>query len=299
MQSCGRSFRTVQIILAFVLIFSGSVAQALDSNPLAPADTSSPRGTLRSFMIAVDDGLDVELASTLSYLASDRLYRNEFENQLLAEADTHFIRALETLDFSGLPSGFRDVLAVEQVIRLAEILSRIDLPKFESIPDHEEMKATKEQRWVIPNTRIEINLLEEAPRRGEYLFSAATVVRLGEYYDRAMALPYKPGALQRYVEAIGSYTSTTTLYDIYRNSTPGFGLMPDRWGLNAPAWLTERFSGIAVWQLLGLAIYLLLMILVVFLARLICRKAGAGPHWRWFVTAVIAVVFASLIVPLC
>ena len=99
---------------AFLLIGAGAWAQTLGSHPLAPADTSSPRATLRSFVTAVDNGLSLELKSTLSYLASDRLYPNKFENRLTAESDRIFFQALETLDLSGLPSGFREVLAVEQ-----------------------------------------------------------------------------------------------------------------------------------------------------------------------------------------
>jgi MscS family membrane protein len=248
---------------------------------------------------AVDNGLALELKSTLSYLASDRLYPNKFENRLSAESDRIFLRALETLDLSGLPSGFREVLAVEQVIRLSEILSRLDLPSFEVIPDREAMKARGEKRWAIPNTRIEINLIEEGPRQGEYAFSASTVARLGEFYDRVAALPYNPGALQRFVEAVRPYTSAATLYDIYRNSTTGFGVVPGRWMLSIPTWLTERFGGAAVWQWLSLAIYLLLVIMFVFLAQIICRKIDTGLQWRWFMTAIVIVVFARLMVPLC
>lgn len=278
---------------------AGACAQALDIHPLAPADTSSPRATLRSFMTAVDKGFALELRSTLSYLASDRLYPNAPENDLIAESDRNFVQALETLDLSGLPSGFREVLAVEQVIRLSEILSRLDLPGFEAIPDRKAMKARGEKRWTIPNTRIEISLIEEGPRQGEYVFSAPTVASLGEFYDRVAGLPYTPGALQQFVEGVRPYTSAATIYDIYRNSTTGFGVVPGRWMLSMPAGMTERFGGAAVWQWLSLVIYLLLVILFVFLARFVCRKIDTGPQWCWFLTAIVIVVFARLMVPLC
>jgi MscS family membrane protein len=292
-------FRSVLFLYVCIFTITVAGAQTLENNPLTPADTSSPRATLQSFISAVDDGLDVELASMLSYLASDRLYPSEFENQLIKEADIDFFRALETLDLSGLPSGFRDVLAIEQAIRLIEILSRLDLPDFESIPDHEDMKISGEKRWVIPDTRIEIGLVEEGPRSGEYLFSASTVAHLGKMYERIAALPYKPGSMQRYVEAIGPYSSATTLYDIYRNSTPGFGVLPGRWGLSAPTWLTTHIGGIALWQILGLTIYLLLAALSILLVRFICHKAGVSAQWRWFFTSVVVVIFSKLMVPLC
>ncbi|MDA9982631.1 hypothetical protein N9H39_07835, partial [Gammaproteobacteria bacterium] len=294
-----KSFRSLWAFFAFFLMGAGAYAQTLDSHPLAPADTSSPRATLRSFVTAIDKGLTIELKSALLYLASDRLYPNDFEKNLRAESDGSFVQALETLDFSGLPSGFREVLAVEQVILLSEILSRLDLPSFEAIPDYAAMKALGEKRWTIPNTRIEIRLIEAGPRQGEYVFSAPTVVRLREYYDRVAELPYKPGTLQRFVEGFRPYTSATTLFDIYRNLTTGFGVVPGRWMLSRPAWLTERFGGVAVWQWLGLLVYLLLAILFIFLARFFCRKTGASPQWRGLLTAVVVAVFAGLMVPLC
>ena len=293
------SFRSILAFCAFLFISAEACAQMIDIHPLAPADTSSPQATLRSFVTAIDKGLTLELKSALLYLASNRLYPNDSENALQAESDGFFGQAIETLDLSGLPSGFREVLVVEHVILLSEILSRLDLPRFEAIPDNEAMKEQGEKRWTIPNTQIEISMIEEGPRQGEYVFSASTVVRLGEFYDRVVTLPYKPGTLKNFVEGFRPYTSVATLYDIYRNSTTGFGVVPGRWMLSMPAWLTKRFGGIAVWQYLSLAVYLLFIILFVYLVRFICRKIGTGPQWRWFLTAVVVAIFAGLMVPLC
>ncbi len=291
------SLRHFAVFLVVLLIGAGAEAQAPDPHPLAPADTSSPRATLRSFVTAVDKGLAVELEVTLSYLSSDRLYPNDRENRRRAETDRIFFQALETLDLSELPAGFRDVLAVEQVIWLSEILSRIDLPEFEDIPDHATMTSQGETRWTIPNTRIVINLIEDGPRRGEYLFSARTVARLGEFYDRVAALPYKPGAFQNFVAVIGPYTSTRTLYDIYRQSGGSFGVVPGRWMLNMPAWLTAPFIGVSVWRWFGLALYLLVGVMIARSVWLLFRKTGSDPQWRWFFTAAVVVLFAALTPP--
>ena len=298
MQSSRAIFQSLAIFFAFLLTSMGAIAQTLDSHPLTPADTSSPRATLRSFVSALDKGLSVELQATRSYLSSDRLYPNDAETRLRAEADRFFAQALETLDLSGLPPGFREVLAVEQTIRLSEILSRIDLPPFEEIPDHGAMETRAEKRWTIPNTRIEISLIEEGPRKGEYMFSARTVARLGEFHGRVAALPYLPGASQRFVDAIGPYTSADTLYDIYRNLTAGLGIVPGRWMVNMPSWLMAPMIGVAVWKWLGLAAYLLLGVLFVWSVRYLCRKVHSGPQWRWFLTAVVVAIFAGLTVPI-
>ena len=48
---------------------------------------------------------------------------------------------------------------------------------------------------TIPYTSITISKVKEGERAGEFLFSAKTVDNLGEFYDLAKHLPYKPGAL--------------------------------------------------------------------------------------------------------
>ena len=293
------SFQSFGAFFTLLFLSVGTYAQVIDSHPLAPSDTSSPRATLRSFVTAVDKGLTFEMKSTLSYLGSDRLYPNESESQLMTEAERNFVLALETLDLSELPSGFRQVLAVEQAIRLSEILSRLDLPDFEAVPDHDAMKAEEKKQWTIPNTRINISLLEEGSRQGEYVFTADTVTRLGEFYDQIATLPYKSGTLQQFVEALRPYTSETTLYDIYRNTTTGFGVLPGRWMLGMPGWLSERIGGVAVWKWFSLVAFGLLFMLFIILARFINRRLGANPQWRLFLTTAIVAAFAGLMIPLC
>ena len=55
------------------------------------------------------------------------------------------------------------------------------------------MSRASSKRWRLPETEIDIALIENGPRSGEYLVSADTVDRLPEFYDRVGKLPYKPG----------------------------------------------------------------------------------------------------------
>lgn len=279
----------------FVLILSASgvQGQTSPSNPLAAADTSSPRAVLRSFMLAIDEGLAHELKSTLSYLASNRLYPNDFEQSLSTRSDESFGRALEVLDYSGLPSGFRGVLAVEHVVLLSEILARLEMPPFEAIPDHEALRAQGETRWMIPNTRIEITRIEGGPRHGEYLFSARTVSRLGEYYQRVADLAYRSGSVQRFVDGISPYTSSRTLYDIYRNSTTVIGVIPGRWLLKMPSWLTSQIGTVALFKWLALAAYTLLMFALITLLRTFCGRSETRRQWCGFLTTSVVAVFTG------
>ena len=55
------------------------------------------------------------------------------------------------------------------------------------------MARLSPKRWRLPNTEIDIVLIENGPRAGDYLVSAATIDRLPEFYNRVKDLPYKPG----------------------------------------------------------------------------------------------------------
>lgn len=293
-----RSFLSLWAFFALLLTGAEIGAQEFGSPQLAQANTSSPQTTLQTFLGALDGSLPIEQKATISYVFSDRLYPNQEEDRLRAENDQLFLKALETLDLSGLPSGFAEPLAVDRLIRLAEVLSRIRLPAIEAVPDHEAMKEAGETRWRIPGSRIEIALITEGPREGEYLFSANTVVNLEEIHDRVAALPYKPGAVQRFVDGLKPYTSATSLYDMYRNSTAGFGILPNRWLFNMPPWFTAQIFGMTVWQWLSLAFYAFVGCLFVGLTWSICRRTGSHPQWRVFLIAVVVSVFAWFTIPL-
>jgi len=140
------------------LLFFSAVASAKTENmkPFAQADTSSPQATLQTFLGAVEQNFTNDKKSFLSYIASDRLYPNAEEKRLTAENEQPFLRGLETMDLSGLPSGFIDALAVEKIVLLADVLSRVDIPPINDVPTHEAMKSLGETSWRIPNTRIDI-----------------------------------------------------------------------------------------------------------------------------------------------
>jgi hypothetical protein len=55
------------------------------------------------------------------------------------------------------------------------------------IPDREAMARQPSKRWRLPNTEIDIVLIENGQRAGEYLVSAETIDRLPEFYDRVKA----------------------------------------------------------------------------------------------------------------
>ncbi len=194
-----RLFRRCIQWLSLAAVCAASVAAAqqavppkaqtvVDPYPLRRPDTSSPRDTLRSFLESADYAIKAwERAEPVDA----RTFRN-------------LVNAAETLDFSTTPYSEALSTQTERVILLKEILDRIDLPPADEIPGDDEIAARGIGKWTIADTRITIARIDDGPRVGEFLFSAATVERLDAYYRMAKDLPYKatattPGAYEAYI----------------------------------------------------------------------------------------------------
>ncbi len=175
---------SVSLVLA-ILAPVGSVAIAqqtgtdFDPKPLRPADTSSPRATLSSFLANITEVMEDWRRSPDA--PSDAALRA-------------YDRAVQTLDLSATPAGNAAVVRMERLLSLKEILDRIEVPPEHEIPGNREVADGTTTQWTIPDTRITIRRIEDGPRAGEFLFSAGTVQRLDRLYRQAKHLPYKPGA---------------------------------------------------------------------------------------------------------
>lgn len=195
-----------------------------DTEPLQPAETSSPRDTLRSF----DE----------SITAAMRAWR---DGRPLPEVIGPGRRALETIDFSQLPERGRFAREIETALLLKEVLDRIKLPPVDEIPGATAVQNKDDPltRWSVPKTRITIAEIESGPQAGDFLFTADTVSRLADYYAAAKHMPYKPGAL------VG-------IYEDYAHSS---GLiLPRSWTNAFPNWSRRLVFGEELWQWLGLAL---------------------------------------------
>lgn len=281
-------------IVLFALMLGADEARSQTAGDPKAANTSSPRATLRTFLSGIDAYMQPSLDATVSYAASDRAYPNEREKRLNAVAEQHFIVAIETLNLAELPSGFRRLLAIESLVRMTDVIARIDLPDLSDVPDHEMMKAAGETRWRIPDTRIEIALVSEGARAGEYLFSANTVASLEQIHKRVAHLPPKHESVKRYLDGLAPYTSDTTLYDLWRNSAATFGVLPDRWSLELPDWLKAHVLGATVWQWVSILIWQIGAFFLIWLGWHLGGRWGAPRRMRVFITAVSVLIYSSL-----
>ena len=194
--------RLVSILASLVLLLScAGVTRAADAdNPLAPADTSSPRATLGDFLGTMNRGHALLMEIVKSYMGSSRLYLSAEERMEVDRIHGKLDIARRTLDLSELPAALAGTLSVYRVLQLKEVLDRLELPPLESVPDAAAMEARQFKRWTVPGTEITIARVEEGPRAGEYLFSPETVQRLPEFYQRIRHLPYQPGASESWYE---------------------------------------------------------------------------------------------------
>jgi MscS family membrane protein len=240
----------------FLLLFLATFPVFADEPeyPLLPADTSSPRATLNSFM--------ENCASAYTLLTTKG--RSTENEEARAEARDYVRNIMRCMDLSEVAEFRRDNTAKEAAVTLKEVLDRIELPKEKQIPDLKAMMSEDGsliESWTIPNTEIAFTLVKEGARKGAYLFSADTVERSGEFYRRVKHLPYKKGGTENFA-------------GIYLTS-PGSQWLA-RLVARLPDSMHDRKSGQAVWQWIGLTGVLLVMGIIMATLYYIGRQVSKG-----------------------
>ena len=288
------------------LLLGSSYANAANDHPLRPIDTSSPRATLQDFVEITDDVYRRMREVLEEYGKSDNLYLSHEEQQKQIRAQREAPKIARLLDLSGIAPVLKDTVTVERILQLKEILDRIDIPAFAEIPDREAMARQPSKRWRLPDTEIDIVLIENGPRAGEYLVSAETIDRLPAFYDRVKDLPYKPGPAQQLAEVYRSIShgASATIYDAFLTSPVGLSyVIPPRWMLNLPDWARARVASVATWQWLCLGLgFLFGGLIIVGGYRLARRRADDGQDapvagWRALLVPLAIVFVAGLLVP--
>ncbi|MEH6637602.1 MAG: mechanosensitive ion channel family protein [Halioglobus sp.] len=229
-------------------------------NPLAPADTSSPRSTLFGFIDIVNSS-NTQLKMVVSaYKDSSRLYFSKEEIQEIDRVYQKIELARRTLNFSELPAALAvtEPLFRYRIFQLKEVLDRLELPPKESVPDAAAMSTREFKRWTLPGTEITIERVEQGSQAGEYLFSPETVERLPEFYDRIKHLPYQSN-------------ETAGWYERYRYGGAGLrAVIPLKWMNSMPGWAKVPVMAQPVWRWIGVVI-VAIMATGLFLA---VRQAG-------------------------
>ena len=229
-----KPFRRLAILWA--VFFIATWARGQDQTyPLKPADLSSPRATLKTFLDAGD--------AAGAYMAQDYLPSP-------SQAKFHHLYSLATtvircLDLSEIAPAARLKGGPAAASALYDTLSRIQLPPLGEIPDAAQMSklsGAAAERWEIPNTEIVIERVKGGARSGEFLFSAGTVARAEEFYERVRGLPYtRPVPLEHFREI---------------TINQGGWMIPFAWIKALPPWLRSQLAEQAIWK--WIAFFLLL-----------------------------------------
>ncbi len=235
--------KVLPAFLVFIILIFPQVEalSEVSGNPLAPADTSSPRSTLLGFIESVNTSHDQLALAVRSYRGSSRLY---FSNKEIEEIDRVYENldlARRTLNFAELPKALAvaEPLYRNRIFQLKEVLDRLELPAPELIPDTQMMASREFKRWTLPGTEIIIERVAKGSRAGEYLFSPETVERLPEFYARIKHLPY--------------VTDTTAgWYERYRYGGAGMrAVIPFKWMSAMPGWAKAPIFDQPVWRWVG------------------------------------------------
>jgi MscS family membrane protein len=251
----GPSCHRLPLALLITALAAWSAAgHAAEDHSLAPADTSSPRATLESF-VAIVDAISADLKSgPTSPELRDRIRRR-------------IARVATCLDLSEVAPSLVDSKRRQAVVNLKEVLDRIELPVAAEMPDVEVVVASKLTRWRVPGTEITLVRIPDGERAGEWVFSADTVERSEEFYRRVEPLPYRADA------------GSPGLHAMYVES-PGW-MIPQAWVRSLPDWARRQFWDVTLWQW-GAVLTLLLggagLVAAAFAAaRRGAGRPGAGP----------------------
>lgn len=270
----GRS-PTVAFALAGLLWLIGGSAFATPGpgvNPLEPADTSSPRGTLEGFLQVMNERYESMVGqngAVTRYLRSDRLFPDdaEFERAFAVISRGRTV-AGKYLDLGALPAATLEQVSWRLTMQLKEILDRIELPSSAEIPDAAMMQSLPFKKWTVPGTEIRIGLIETGPRAGEYVFTQETVRQIPAFYERIKDQPDR----SHYAYA---------LYDLVFHKPSGLGVLfvkfvPLRWFLTLPAWTESLILDQPLWRWAAMALVFAVQLGIFWACLRIARKMRRG-----------------------
>ncbi len=233
-----------------------------ERHPLEISDTASPRDTIRSFL---------ENCETI-YIYAQK-YRHDRDRP--GEMSAVMGRIDRCLDTSEIPLNIRRNVGREAAVCLKEVLDRLNIIFYE-IPDRAKLREMEEAGetlnfFRIPNTDIVLNRIPDGPRKGDYVFSAETVLNARDFYERVEHMPY------------AKETKTPNFYKWYL-SEPGW-MIPKRLINAMPGLSNRRLYGQTLWQWIGLVLVLVVAGCVCFVcfksSRSVMRRERYKLLWYW------------------
>ena len=235
---------TLSILCVLLIGVLGNISGAAQVlHPLAPPDRSSPRATLKTFLDSMNKAVE----------AVKRGHRDEVRS--LIEP------AIGCLNLEKEAPYLSHVVGFSSALCLKEVLDRIEIPADEDIPDEKTIQTQKISSWTIPYTEITIAAVKGGSSTERFLFTSDTVRNAEAFYYKVEKLPYRPG------------TGGGALYK-QLVSTAGV-IIPKGIIDRLPHWARTEMYGQAVWQWIGMALYLFIGVGIVLLIYHYSRKTFA------------------------
>jgi len=279
---------------------------------LEKVDASSPRQTLVGFLESIDRAYALVKDANAKMRAQLPEMTPQKVAQIEREARNLLGRAVDLLDASRLPEAYRQGAALEAALLLKEVLDRTLLPFLESVPDARMVEIAREHaggaatggsqgyRWRYPNTEIEIVEVTSGPRRGQFLFSAGTVLRAREFYNKVRDLPYRSELSSTDRSKFEWARESPGVYK-YFISSPGY-LIPEAHLLGRlvdrlPAAFKTVYGEQTLWQWIAMLVCVLLAIAAGMLVFRLFRALEKRFPRKWSSwLAVLAPVLTALLV---
>jgi MscS family membrane protein len=214
-----RSIPVATLLVALSVCCHGHADEP--ATPLTPADRSSPRATLQTFVESLDafyDRFESEQPGPEDRVAARRLGKI----------------AVGCLDLSKVAPSLVESEGREVAVHLKEVLDRVPRPAWDEVPGAGSVASSPLTHWRLPGTEITIARVTEGPRTGEWLFTVDTVARSTDFYHAVAHLPYLPHA------------GSPGLYDVYVHS-PGW-MIPEAWIHALPDWMRDEWMEQTGWQ---------------------------------------------------
>lgn len=296
--------RLASVVLFALSLFVSGMARAAGDHPLRPLDTSSPRATLQGFIQTTDDVYRRLTDVLADYMASKHLYLSAEQQRKELATFAEGRKIVNYLDLSGIPPVLKDTVAIERAVQLKEILDRIDVPPMSEVPDQDAMAHSTLKRWRLPDTQIDIALVQDGPHAGEYLVSADTVAHLPEYFALVKDLPYKPGPAKDLSDLLAvNRGAPGTVYESFLSSPVVLSrIIPPRWLFKLPMWTKGRVGDLAVWQWFCLGVGFLIGGLIIYAGHRLGRhrittNEDTRPSWRVLPLPLAVLFVAGAVVP--
>jgi MscS family membrane protein len=248
MSTARRILSIVALIAAIVVSRTGMAAEP--DTPLKPADRSSPRATLLTFVKSLD------------------AFYAKFHSEPLEPEDRAALRrlgasAIGCLDLSKVAPSLVESEGREVAVHLKEVLDRVPLPAWGDIPDADAVAAEGLTHWRLPGTEITLAAATDGSKAGQWLFDVDTVGRSTDFYRVVANLPYRPDA------------GSPGLHDVYVHS-PGW-MIPEVWIHALPDWMRDEWVEQTGWQWISLVLLSVVTATVVATAFRLARKHADRP----------------------